>query len=281
MKKAILVVSFGTSYLEGIKKSICKIEETIADNFKEYDVFRAFTSHFIIEKLKEKHNLCINTPEEALEDLFNKGYQEVIVQPLHMIAGEEFQYIKNVLNTYKSKFGVIKLGRPIFYYQGEDDLPEDYTLFIKSIEDILNRNKATVLIGHGTVHPSTATYGCLQTVLENEGYKNVFIGTIEGYPGFNEVTNRVKRNNIEEVTLMPLLVVAGEHVKNDISSDDEDSWKSMFEREGIKVNIIMKGLGEYDEFNKLYINRINDLIENRYKGIGETKKGNENNNDII
>mgnify|MGYP005917861501 CR=1 FL=1 len=118
-------------------------------------------------------------------------------------------------------------------------------------------------------------------LLENEGYKNVFIGTIEGYPGFNEVINRVKRNNIEEVTLMPLLVVAGEHVKNDISSDDEDSWKSMFEREGIKVNIIMKGLGEYDEFNKLYINRINDLIENRYKGIGETKKGNENNNDII
>ena len=273
MKKAILVVSFGTSYIEALKKSICSIEEIIKEEYEEYDVFRAFTSHFIIRKLKEKYDMVIPTPEEALSKLANENYVEVIVQPLHIIAGEEFHYIKKVTDTYGHNFKRIKLGRPIFHYQGIEDLPQDYSLFIDSISDVLKENNATVLIGHGTAHPATAAYGCLQSVLEDEGFDNVFVGAVEGYPAFDTVIRRVKKSNIKEVTLMPLLLVAGDHAKNDIASDDEDSWKSMFEREGIKVNMLMKGLGEFDSFNRLYVNRIEDLIENKYEGIGETKKG--------
>ena len=79
--------------------------------------------------------------------------------------------------------------------------------------------------------------------------------------------------SVNEVTLAPLMVVAGDHARNDMASDEEDSWKSMLEEEGIKVNIHMKGLGENEKFNELYINRIEDLINNRYIGAGETKKG--------
>lgn len=273
MKKAILVVSFGTSYMEALEKSIFIIENKIKDKYSEFDVFRAFTSHFIIKKLKEKHGLDIWTPEEALKNLKEDGYEEVIVQPLHLIAGEEFTYVKKVIDRYSDDFNSIKLGRPIFYYQGIEELPHDYSDFIDSISDILNSNKATVMIGHGTSHPCGSTYGCLQTVLKEDGYDNVFVGTIEGYPNFNTVLKLIREKEIEEVTLMPLLVVAGDHAQNDIASDDEDSWKSMFESEGIKTKVIMKGLGEYCKFNELYINRIDDLIYSRYEGMGETKKG--------
>ncbi len=273
MKKAILVVSFGTSYLDTLEKTIEKAEKQIRDTFSEYDIYRAFTSHKIIKKLQEKYEIFIDTPEAMLEKLYDSGYEEIIMQPLHMIPGEEFIYINKIAEIFKEKFEVLKVGRPIFYYQGIEELPQDYSLFIEAIKELYEENNAVVLMGHGTAHPANSVYGCLQAVFEDEGYENVFVTTVEGYPNFENVISRVKRKNIREVTLAPLMVVAGDHARNDMASDDKESLKSMLEAEGIKVNVYMKGLGENEKFNKLYINRIDDLINNRYVGAGQTKKG--------
>lgn len=273
MKKAILVVSFGTSYLDTLEKTIEKAEKQIRDKFSEYDIYRAFTSHMIIKKLKEKYEIFVDTPEEMLEKLYEAGYEEVIMQPLHMIPGEEFIYINKIAELFKEKFEVLKVGRPIFYYQGIEELPQDYSLFIEATKELYEENSAVVLMGHGTAHPANSVYGCLQAVFEDEGYENVFVTTVEGYPNFENVISRLKRKNISEVTIAPLMVVAGDHARNDMASDDEDSLKSMLEVEGIKVNVHLKGLGENEKFNELYINRIDDLINNRYVGVGQTKKG--------
>ena len=273
MKKAILVVSFGTSYLDTLERTIEKAEKQVRDNFSEYDIYRVFTSHKIIKKLKEKYEIFVDTPEEMLEKLYENGYEEVIMQPLHMIPGEEFIYINKTAEAFKEKFEVLKVGRPIFYYQGIEELPQDYSLFIEATKELYEENNAVVLVGHGTAHPANSVYGCLQAVFEDEGYENVFVTTVEGYPNFENVIGRVKRKNIREVTLAPLMVVAGDHARNDMASDDKESLKSMLEAEGIKVNVYMKGLGENEKFNKLYINRIDDLINDRYVGAGQTKKG--------
>ena len=273
MKKAILVVSFGTSYLDTLEKTIEKAEKQIRDNFSEYDIYRAFTSHKIIKKLKEKYEIFIETPEEMLEKLYENGYEEIIMQPLHMIPGEEFIYINKIADSFKEKFEILKVGRPIFYYQGIEELPQDYSLFIEATKELYEENNAVVLMGHGTAHPANSVYGCLQAVFEDAGYENVFVTTVEGYPNFENVIKRLRRRNISEVTIAPLMVVAGDHARNDMASDEDESLKSMLEAEGIKVNVHMRGLGESEKFNKLYINRIDDLINNRYVGAGETKKG--------
>ena len=273
MKKAILVVSFGTSYLDTLEKTIEKAEKQIRDTFSEYDIYRAFTSHKIIKKLQEKYEIFIDTPEAMLEKLYDSGYEEIIMQPLHMIPGEEFIYINKIAEIFKEKFEVLKVGRPIFYYQGIEELPQDYSLFIEATKELYEENNAVVLMGHGTAHPANSVYGCLQAVFEDEGYENVFVTTVEGYPNFENVISRVKRKNIREVTLAPLMVVAGDHARNDMASDDKESLKSMLEAEGIKVKVYMKVLGENEKFNKLYINRIDDLINDRYCGAGQTKKG--------
>ena len=270
MKKAILVVSFGTSYLEPLKNSIENVENKIRNQFKDYDVYRAFTSHMIIKKLEIV--LIVEKPEELLERLYIEGYEEVIIQPLHIIPGEEFSYIKNIEVYFKDKFKSIKVGRPIFYYQGIEGLPEDYSLFIKSIKGIIEGEEAVVMMGHGTVHPSNAVYGALQSVLNDEGYKNVFVGTVKGYPNFTSVLNKIKKRGIKKVLLMPLMLVAGNHAINDMTSEKDNSWKSMLEAEGIEVKLWTKGLGEVDEFAQLYIDRVDDLINNRYIGTGEIKK---------
>ena len=272
MDKAILVISFGTSYLDALTNSIERIENKIQDEFKEYEIKRAFTSHKVIKKLKEKHNIYVDNPAESLDKLIELGIKDVIVQPLHMIAGSEFTYIKNVVNKYGDKFNSINVGRPILYYQGIEDLPQDYTLFIKSINGLLDKNENVILFGHGTANPSNSAYGCLQVVLEDEGYNNVFVGTVEGYPNFNSVLKRLKKNNIKEVTLVPLMVVAGDHAKNDMASEEEDSWNSMLKANGINVKVHLKGLGEIDNFNELYIQRIKDVMEGSINDIGENKK---------
>ena len=272
MKKAILVVSFGTSYLEPLKNSIENVENKIRNQFKDYDVHRAFTSHMIIKKLEIVHGLIVEKPEELLERLYIEGYEEVIIQPLHIIPGEEFSYIKNIEVYFKDKFKSIKVGRPIFYYQGIEGLPEDYSLFIKSIKGIIEGEEAVVMMGHGTVHPSNAVYGALQSVLNDEGYKNVFVGTVKGYPNFTSVLNKIKKRGIKKVLLMPLMLVAGNHAINDMTSEKDNSWKSMLEAEGIEVKLWIKGLGEVDEFAQLYIDRVDDLINNRYIETGKIKK---------
>lgn len=272
MKKAILVVSFGTSHLDALKNSIDKIENRIKDEFKGYDVFRAFTAHMIIKKLKITHDMVVFTPEEALEDLKNKGYEEVVVQPLHIIPGEEFDYIKGIVRRYNKNFESIKLGRPIFFYQGMDELPKDYSLFIESIKDVLNNEESVVLFGHGTAHSANAVYGMLQTVLEDEGYDNVFVATVEGYPTIQSCLNRMKKKGVTKTKLVPLLLVAGDHAKNDMASDEEDSLKSVLQRNDIEVKLHLHGLGEIDSFGDLYITRIYDTIEDRYLNAGKTKK---------
>lgn len=272
MKKAILVVSFGTSHVEALKSSIEKIENRIRDEFKEYDVFRSFTAHSIIKKLKERDNLDISIPEKALEELKDKGYEEVIVQPLHIIPGEEFDYIKGIVEYNRANFKSIKLGRPIFFYQGMNGLPEDYTLFIESIKELLENEESVILFGHGTEHPANAVYGMLQTVLVDEGYENVFVATVEGYPTMENAIKKIKNKGIKKTKLVPLLLVAGDHAKKDMASDEEGSMKSKLEKEGIEVKLHMHGLGEVDKFEQLYVNRVHDSIEDRYINAGRTKK---------
>lgn len=277
MKKAILVISFGTSHLDALKNSIEKIEVKIREEFKEYDVFRAFTAHRIIKKLKERDGLNILKPEEALEQLKLNGYEEVIIQPLHIIPGEEFDYIKGISQRYNQDFKTIKVGRPIFFYQGTEEVPQDYTLFIESIKEIIENEESVVLFGHGTAHASNAVYGMLQTVLEDEGYENVFVATVEGYPSIDSALRRMKKRSVKKTKLVPLLLVAGDHAKNDMASDEDDSLKSILQKEGIEVSLHLHGLGEVDKFDDLYINRIYDTIEDRYSNLGITKKLRKNN----
>ena len=272
MKKAILVVSFGTSHLDALRNSIEKIEEKVREEFKDYDVFRAFTAHMIIKKLRERDGLNILKPEESLEKLKEDGYEEVIIQPLHIIPGEEFDYIKGIVERHNHDFKTIKVGRPIFFYQGIDEVPQDYTLFIESIKEVLDNEESVVLFGHGTAHASNAVYGMLQTVLEDEGYENVFVATVEGYPSVESALRRMKKRGVKKTKLVPLLLVAGDHAKKDMASDEDDSLKSRLQREGIEVSVHLHGLGEVDKFDDLYINRIHDTIEGKYENLGKTKK---------
>ena len=188
MKKAVLVVSFGTSYDETRKKTIEVCEKKISTELSDYDFHRAYTSNMIIRKIKKRDGIEINNPLQALEKLYEEGYEEVIVQTLHIICGEEFNKLKAQIESYKHKFKKLVLGRPLLTYI------DDYKEVVEALEvqiPEMENDEAVVFMGHGTFHESHATYPAIEYMLRDHGI-NGYVGTVEGYPEIENVIKRLK-----------------------------------------------------------------------------------------
>jgi sirohydrochlorin cobaltochelatase len=269
MKKAILVVSFGTTYQEALKAGIESVEDKIRANFPDYEVRRAFTSRIIIKKIAERDGIQIDTEKEALERLQTEGYTEVFIQPLHVVAGEEYDKIKEVVEYYghgeNKMFDKIAMGRPLLYYTGQEGKPDDYLKVIQAIKTQwpeLGDQEAVVFMGHGGVHPSNTAYAALQIKMEEARLKS-FIFTAEGYPAIEQVIDHLKENNIKKVILTPFMVVAGAHVHDYMAGDEEDSAKSMLNKAGFKVEVCLHGLGENEKIQDIYVQHVQDTIQNK------------------
>jgi len=257
MKKAVLVVSFGTSYHETRKKTIEACERKISENLEGYDFYRAFTSNMIINKLKKRDNMFIDNPSEALEKLYNAGYQEVVVQSLHIICGDEYNKLKDMVAQYEDKFDKISIGRPLLTYI--DDYRETVEAVKKDL-DKMDIDEAVVFMGHGTEHESHSSYPAIEYMFRDYGI-NAFVGTVEGYPELEQVIKKLKNRNIKTVDLLPFMLVAGDHAINDMASDEEDSWKTILEKEGFNVKVHVKGLGENPYIQEKFKNHALDCMK--------------------
>ena len=257
MKKAILVVSFGTSYHETRKKTIEACENKIKESFKDYDFYRAFTSGMIINKLKKRDNMFIDNPSEALEKLYNAGYKEVVVQSLHIICGDEYNKLKDMVAQYEDKFDKISIGRPLLTYI--DDYRETVEAVKKDL-DKMDIDEAVVFMGHGTEHESHSSYPAIEYMFRDYGI-NAFVGTVEGYPELEQVIKKLKNRNIKTLDLLPFMLVAGDHAINDMASDEEDSWKTILEKEGFNVKVHVKGLGENPYIQEKFKNHALDCMK--------------------
>ena len=204
MKKAILVVSFGTSYHDTREKTIHVVEDKIKAAFEGYDFFRAFTSNMIINKLKKRDGIEIDNPIQAMDRLYEMGYEEVVIQTLHIICGHEYVKLKNQITEYKDKFKSIKFGRPLLFGI------EDYKEAVEAVKEVTDEMDSTVvLMGHGTDHESHSAYPAIEYYFRDMG-ADVYVGTVEGYPEIDSVVKRLKERDVKKVHLMPLMLVAGD-----------------------------------------------------------------------
>lgn len=275
-KKAILVVAFGTTFPETRKLNIDGVTEKIRAAFPEYEVRQAFTSRIIIKRVQENEGLRYDTEKQALEKLKAEGYKEVIVQPLHMEPGDEYEKVSRVVTAYKHQkaFDKIALGRPVLYYFGQEEKPDDYIPAIKALQaqfPKVAKNEAVVLMGHGGPHPANAAYAVLQMKLNDEKVKNAFVFTVEGYPSFENLLGTLKEHKIKKVTLMPLMLVAGDHAINDMAGSEKDSYKSQLEAAGFKVETYLHGLGENAAIQDIYVQHVKDAISGAYTERGADK----------
>ncbi len=256
MRKGIIVASFGTSFPEVRKRCIESIEMTVSSSYPEYEVKRTFTSNMIIKKLKERDGILIDTPSEAIEKMINKGVKEIHVQPLHIIPGFEYEKVMRAVKKYNHREDTnVTIGLPLLSKETHyDELIEILNNRIGQSSD----GHGFVFMGHGTEHHANACYSMLQAKF-NDVRKDVHIANVEGYPELDHIVDRLRE--YKSVTLLPLMIVAGDHAMNDMAGDDDDSYKSILEKENIKVNCILEGLGEYESIGQVFLNRINQMID--------------------
>ncbi|MCR4649460.1 MAG: sirohydrochlorin cobaltochelatase [Lachnospiraceae bacterium] len=277
----LLVVSFGTSFNDSRAKDIKGIEDALAEAFPDWSVRRAFTAQIIINHVQARDNEKIDNVEQALDRAVANNVKNLVVQPTHLMHGAEYDELMEVLADYEDKFESVKIAEPLLGEVGSDakviNADKKYVAeeVVKeavdvagyaTLEDAEKDGTAFVFMGHGTSHAAKVSYSQMQTQMNELGYKNVFIGTVEGEPeetACDAVIEAVNAAGYKKVILRPLMVVAGDHANNDMAGEDEDSWVSMFDVSGYfdEIDTQIEGLGRIEAIQKLYVEHTKEVIK--------------------
>lgn len=263
-KVAILMVHFGTTFDDTRALTIDKINEKVKKEFKNIDVKEAYTSRIIMRRLKERGIVKLN-PQEVLDELKAQGYTHILVQGTNVMNGIESENLKNEVASYSNSFKDIRLGAPLLTEA------HDYKKVAKAIAKKigpLKKNQGVVLVGHGTHHYGGSAYAMMDYVFSAEGYENYAVGTVEGYPEFDNVVKKLKDRGVTDVILMPFMFVAGDHAQNDIAGD----WNEDLQKAGFTVSqIIMMGLGQNEDIQNIYVDHIKFITQNKPEDIAAKK----------
>ena len=259
-KDAIVVMTFGTTFAENRAKTINATIEGIKAAHPGVKVVTAYTSHIIIDRVAANEGIKYPTPEEALAQLKAEGYTRVALTTLDVIPGMEYNYKLGVFNSYKQNFKKMTIGTPLMYWQGQEEQADDVTEVLEAFATQFPKTKkgeGIVMMAHGTPNIANAYYAVIQEKLQEMGYNNVFIETVEGWLSLETIIPKLKAKKIKKVTIMPFMMVAGDHANNDMAGSEEDSHKSILEKEGIKVEAYIHGLGENEAVRNVFVERAN------------------------
>ena len=277
----LLVVSFGTSFNDSRAEDIKGIEDKLQEAYPDWSVRRAFTAQIIINHVEARDDEVIDNMQQALDRAVANGVKNLVVQPTHLMHGAEYDEMTEAIDGYKDKFESVAIAEPMLGEVGDDAtvINDDKKAVAQAITDeackeagydsmeaAAEDGTAFVFMGHGTSHTANVTYDQMQTQMDNLGFKNAFIGTVEGKPEDTEcqaVIAKVKDAGFKKVVLRPLMVVAGDHANNDMAGDDDDSWKSQFEAAGAfdSVDCQIAGLGRIEAVEDLYVEHTKAAID--------------------
>ena len=275
----LLVVSFGTSFNDSRVADIKGIEDALQEANPDWSVRRAFTAQIIINHIQARDGEKIDNMTQALDRAVANGVKNLVVQPTHLMHGAEYDEMCEALEHYKDKFESVAIAEPMLGEVGSDAtvINADKEAVAKaitaaavadsgfeSVDAAKEAGTAFVFMGHGTAHVAKVTYSQMQAQMQQLGYENVFIGTVEGEPeetSCEAVIEAVKAAGYTNVILRPLMVVAGDHANNDMAGSEDDSWKTMFEAAGFTVDCQIAGLGEIADVQALYVAHTKAAIE--------------------
>ena len=277
----LLVVSFGTSFNDSRVQDIKGIEDKLQEAYPDWSVRRAFTAQIIINHVEARDDEVIDNMQQALDRAVANGVKNLVVQPTHLMHGAEYDEMTEAIDGYKDKFESVAIAEPMLGEVGDDAtvINDDKKAVAQAITDeackiagydsmeaAAEDGTAFVFMGHGTSHTANVTYDQMQTQMDDLGFTNAFIGTVEGEPEDTEcqaVIAKVKDAGFKKVVLRPLMVVAGDHANNDMAGDDEDSWKSQFEASGAfdSIDCQIEGLGRIEAVEDLYVEHTKAAID--------------------
>ena len=258
-EKELLVVSFGTSFNDSRRLTIGAIEKALEEAYPEYSVRRAFTSNIIIDHVNKRDGILIDDLDAGLQRAVDNGVKELVIQPTHLMNGIEYTELSDAVAQYADAFDSVKIGAPLL--TTDEDFKNVEQALVDWTKEYDDGKTAIVFMGHGTEAESNGVYAKMQELFTADGYENYYVGTVEATPSLDDVLAAVQAGEYERVILEPMMVVAGDHANNDMAGDEDDSWKSAFEKAGYKVECLLRGLGENEAIQQMYVEHAKAVIE--------------------
>ena len=258
-----MVVSFGTSYNDNRRMTVGAIEDAIEKAFPDYSVRRAFTSQIIIDHVKSRDNEIIDNVTEALDRAEKNGVKRLVIQPTHLMNGLEYTDLVNEVAERSDAFEKVSIAEPLL--TSDEDFKAVMTAITEATAEYDDGETAICFMGHGTEADSNQIYAKMQDLLTESGYENYFVGTVEATPSLEDVLAKVQAGEYKKVVLEPLMIVAGDHANNDMAGDEDGSWKKTFEDAGYEVTCLVRGLGELEPIQQLFVQHAQAAVDNLAK----------------
>lgn len=261
-KAALLVVHFGTTHDDTRALTLDAITERMRREFPSLEVREAYTSRIVMRRLGERGIRKLN-PVQALAGLLTDGYTHVIIQSTNVIDGIEMESLRRDAAQMAPLFKEIRIGTPLLY------APDDYRQVIRALSEQETGGAFTLLIGHGTYTPTTAQYAMLDYMLHASGHEDYAVATVEGYPSLDDALAYVrKQKKVRRLRLVPFMLVAGDHAKNDIAGE----MRERLEREGYEVEVMLEGLGQQEAIQDIFVAHARFMLTHRLQDIQAKKK---------
>lgn len=251
--KGIIIASFGSSHREAYEKSIGRIRNMVKKEYSETYVNEAISSDMVRKIVDSRDGHHYFNMGEALLDMENRGIREIYVLSLYAIKGVELEKIIEQAKEYNDDLRLnIKFTEALL---GNSKLIIDTAEALRKYKT--DDYDGVVLMGHGSYHEADTVYEKLQAELDSIDSK-VYIGTVEGSLDLDSVMSRLAWSRERRILLAPMMLVAGEHARNDMVGE-EDSWRMKLEELGCEISVLMEGLCENDEINDIFMTQLRGI----------------------
>ena len=267
MKTGLLLAASGTGD-PSARRALDAIGERAAQRFSGLDIRWSYTSEAIRRKLA-REGRSADSPADALRRLRDGGCTHVAVGCFHVIAGMEYDELKDTVATFAhgpDAFAGLALGKPLL--GSYDDLLRAATALLAGLPAQRTRNDAVVLVGHGNDrHPGDLAYIAAAHVFR-ELDPHVFLGTVRSHPSLAGVVRECLAAGVGKAYLLPFTTVAGRTTRDVMTGGGADSWSSALSRSGIEPVPVFKGLAEYPDVAAIWLDHLSTAI--RELGEGES-----------
>ena len=222
----------------------------------EIPVYQAYTSGIIIRKLA-RQQIHIHTVGEAVQEALDHQVQCLYVVPTHMIPGIEYQKLVQILEPFRHSFEKMKIASAVLNQK------EDCKKLVSVLQDIFHFQKEIhyILMGHGTEDSANVRYSQMNEAFRKARLTNVQIASVEARPDLEDAISHLQNaGKVDKVIVHPFMVVAGDHARNDMAGEN-DSYVAKLREIGYEVSAVVKGLGEYPQFRRIYAEKLREMLD--------------------
>lgn len=244
-RPVIVLVAFGTSVDEA-RQVFDFIDTRARQRYPDHEIEWAFTSQFIINKLKRR-GIVTRTVAEVIAGLRTRGVRQVALQSLHVVPGQEY----HIIPATDTRGLEVAFGAPLLTNEA------DIEVTIDALAPEIDPEAATVVVAHGNnKHPEFNVQVETFAHAIEERYPNLNVASVEGTPGTRGL-EAIKARQPRQVHFIPLMIVAGDHILNDVLGDEEESWKNIIQA---PMNTCSRSLGWNPAILEIYFEHLDQAL---------------------